>query len=131
MILRSGEIKEIGERIRAARRDANLTQDELGEALGLSGNAISKIENGYSSITVESLLKLPSILDRSLSYFLNIQTDFTTDESEFLDLYRALPPGFAQESAKDSLRTFLGTVRRNRGLGDDGKPLLTGQGEKE
>lgn len=123
MILWSGEIKEIGERLREARRDANLTQDELGEALGLSGNAISKIENGYSSITVESLLKLPSILDRPLSYFLNIQTEFTTDESELLDLYRALPEGFPRQSAKGILRTLLETVRRNRGLGDDGKPL--------
>lgn len=48
--------KVIGERLRAARNRAGLTQAELGEALGLSRTAVTNIEAGKQSITVDALL---------------------------------------------------------------------------
>jgi transcriptional regulator with XRE-family HTH domain len=108
---------------------AGLTQVELGDALGITGNAVSKIEGGYATLTLDHLFKLPKILGQSISYFLGLPEADTTppltpDESELLGLYRALPEGFPRDSARGILRTLLETVRRNRGLGDDGKPLL-------
>lgn len=117
----------IGNRIRAAREGAGLTQAELGDHLGLTKAAIGKIESGENALTIKNLFELPGVLHQDLSHFLGIETDLTPDESEILGLYRALPPGFPRQSATGILRTLLETVRRNRGLGDDGRPLSTGQ----
>jgi transcriptional regulator with XRE-family HTH domain len=47
-----------GERVRAMRKAARLTLDNLGAASGISRAALSKIERGEMSPTYESLLKL-------------------------------------------------------------------------
>jgi transcriptional regulator with XRE-family HTH domain len=115
--------KLAAQRIRDAREEAGLTQAELADALGVTRAAVTSIENGRSTLTLKNLEELPRILHQPLAYFLGIETDLIPDESEFLELYRALPEGFPRQSAKGILRTLLETVRRNRGLGDDGKPL--------
>ncbi|WP_094702785.1 helix-turn-helix domain-containing protein [Brevibacillus laterosporus] len=59
--------KEFGLRIRELRVNQNLNQDELGEAVGLSKQAISAIETGYRSTSIEVLY--------SLSVFFNVSSD--------------------------------------------------------
>lgn len=39
---------ELGNRIRLLRREHGLTQEQLAEAMGVSGAAVSKWENGVS-----------------------------------------------------------------------------------
>lgn len=124
-------IKLVARRIRDAREAAGLTQAELADALGVTRAAITSIENGRSALTLKNLEELPRILNQPLSYFLGIESDLTPDESELLGLYRALPEGFPRQSARGILRTLLETVRRNRGLGDDGKPLTVEPGGLE
>lgn len=83
----------IGRRIKTAREFAEMTQNELGDKLGIGANAISKIETGRSMLTLEHLFALPAILDRPLSYFLNIPTtNLEPDEETLLSLFRQLPP---------------------------------------
>jgi transcriptional regulator with XRE-family HTH domain len=48
----------LGERVRAMRKAASLTLDDLSAASGISRAALSKIERGEMSPTYESLLKL-------------------------------------------------------------------------
>ncbi|AYB37569.1 helix-turn-helix domain-containing protein [Brevibacillus laterosporus] len=60
--------KEFGLRIRELRMIQNLKQDELGEAIGLSKQAISAIETGYRSTSIEVL--------HSLSVFFNVSSDY-------------------------------------------------------
>ena len=50
--------KEIGKRIRSVRMMNNLTQDNLGDMLGITGQAIQKMEAGENMITVNSLMIL-------------------------------------------------------------------------
>lgn len=47
----------IGEAIRQARRSRNLTQEQLGELVGVKKSQISKIENG-SNVTLSTIARL-------------------------------------------------------------------------
>ena len=58
----------IGGRLKALRREADLTQEQLAEAAGVSVDLISKLERGVRSFArVPSLLKIADALDVDLS----------------------------------------------------------------
>lgn len=61
---------EIGARIRRQRERIGLTQEQLGEACGLSCSFIGHIERGSRKLSVESLYKLASAIDTSVDYLL-------------------------------------------------------------
>lgn len=99
--------KFVGKRIRAARLSQNLTQAELGDYLGITRDAVSKIELGNSTLTLQNLEKLPAILDRPISYFLGLEIpSLSNDESEVIHLYRALSDE-ARRLALATLRAWL------------------------
>ena len=54
--------ENIGQRLRIARRDAKLTQFELGDLLGVSGNFISKMENGRAGMPKSMLAEASKVL---------------------------------------------------------------------
>lgn len=89
----STSAKAIGNRIKAARLSAGLTQEEVAAPLGIGRAAYSNIENGHSMVTVDHLMKLPHILHKPVTYFLGIDSaHLTAEEGEWLELFRALPP---------------------------------------
>lgn len=63
------------ERVRTLRKEMNLNQQELGEALGLSQKAISTIENGSRTTTIEKLVMLAEYFHVSTDYLLGITDD--------------------------------------------------------
>jgi len=52
--------REIGARIRLARRDAGLTQEKLAEKIGVSTVFVSQLESGSRAPGLETLVKLSS-----------------------------------------------------------------------
>lgn len=64
--------KFIGYRVKAARKAAGLTQDELTQKLGLNDRqSISDIENGKRALKPDELLALSDLLDRDIEFFLD------------------------------------------------------------
>ncbi len=61
--------KRLGERIRKARRDANMTQGELSERLGVSQGVVSNVETGVSTIDAPDLPLWAEILNKPIMYF--------------------------------------------------------------
>lgn len=55
--------KKVAENIRSLREYRNYTQDYLAAKLGISQNAYSKIELGYSRINLERLFSIASLLE--------------------------------------------------------------------
>lgn len=53
----------IGEKIRAARKERGLTQDELAERIGMNGRHLSRIETGRLSAPKRTLLRIAEGLD--------------------------------------------------------------------
>lgn len=66
---------EISEQIIKARNDVGITQKELAQKSGLTQANISKIENGTSHPTIDSLKKIADGLGKRLSFRLIEQED--------------------------------------------------------
>lgn len=60
----------LGSRIRAARRDANMSQGQLAQELNTTQSAISLYEAGQRSVGIDMLLSVARVLNRPLHYFL-------------------------------------------------------------
>lgn len=99
--------KEIGNRIRLARQEMGLTQTELGDYLGLTKNAVSKIEKGFNALTVKNLFELPGVLQRPIGFFLGLESDLSPDEERLIEIYRAIPEGMPREYAFMFLKDWL------------------------
>lgn len=61
--------KYIGEKLRKRRKYLGLTQQELGTAIGVTGQQVYKYEAGLDRIPASRLLDLGRYLFVSLSYF--------------------------------------------------------------
>jgi transcriptional regulator with XRE-family HTH domain len=61
---------DIGERIRTARKKANLSQIQLADAIGVESNTVSRWENGHLNIKAEKILSIATTLGVSVSYIL-------------------------------------------------------------
>ena len=59
-------------RIRDLREDADLTQKELAEKLGMSQTGYSKYETGENDIPTAILIKLAEIYGVSIDYMLGV-----------------------------------------------------------
>lgn len=77
----------LGQRIRAARRDANLSQGQLAASLNTTQSAISLYEAGQRSVGIDMLVNVARILNRPLHYFLGEDGDMLyVKESEIARL---------------------------------------------
>ena len=66
-----------GQRFTRLRKQRNLTQEELGERIGLSGQAVSKWENDASMPDISLLVQLSEILGVSLDELLGKEVPAT------------------------------------------------------
>lgn len=60
----------IGSKIKELRESKNLTQDELGELVGVKKAQISKIENNFTNARFETILKVFRALDTKVKFSL-------------------------------------------------------------
>lgn len=65
-------LKGIGQRIRDQREDKDFTQGVLGEKVGLTKSAISKIEKGDQIPSIEQLADIANALEIRLEYILGL-----------------------------------------------------------
>lgn len=76
------------ERVYQLRKAAGLTQQQLGEILGLTHKSISMLESGGRSTTIDKLVLLAEYFQVSTDYLLGITDDPTwrgsLDEREHL-----------------------------------------------
>ncbi|MEU8756194.1 helix-turn-helix transcriptional regulator [Streptomyces chartreusis] len=59
--------RAIGDRIRAARLDANLTQERLAELSGMDRQTINRIEQGHASPLLDNLIRIADALGTPLA----------------------------------------------------------------
>ena len=72
------DYREFGRRIAKERKKNNLTQEQLAEKIGMTGNYISNIENNYSIPSLETLIKICIALDVTPDYLL-LGTVYSSD----------------------------------------------------
>lgn len=59
----------MGELIRKAREEANLSQEELARLAYLKQSSISKVESGIRAVSTEDLLYISHALNKPVTYF--------------------------------------------------------------
>lgn len=63
----------LGEMIRATRLQRNLTQQELGQLVGVQKAQISKLEKNANNVTVETILKVFNALKAKVNFRIELQ----------------------------------------------------------
>lgn len=84
----------IGERIKSARKNCNMTQEKLAEKMGISIAFLSRIERGSSQINLKRLSQICSILGTTEGQLLNGVSNQSDSylNSEFSDLLKKCTP---------------------------------------
>lgn len=67
----------LGEMIKSVRKERKLTQEQLGELIGVQKSQISKLERSAKNVTIETILKVFSALKA------NIKFSVQMNEAEF------------------------------------------------
>ena len=76
---------EFGENLRKLRLSRNLTQKDLGTAVGLSKAVVSKYENSLGYPTLDVLVHIASYFGVTTDYLLGIPNGKTVDVSSLSD----------------------------------------------
>ena len=100
--VRNNLLKEIGDRVRALRSEARLTQTDLAERATLSPRFVAQVEAGQANISILRLAEISSALDRPLQELIPPPGD---DGSLHAEIWRML--GSCREEDLQELRRWL------------------------
>ncbi|HEX5119862.1 MAG TPA: helix-turn-helix transcriptional regulator [Pseudonocardiaceae bacterium] len=89
----------LGERVRAARIAASMTQDMLGDTVGWKRSMVSNVEAGRSRVLAEKIPRLAQELGVSVVWLLTGDGEWT-------------PPAPHHAMARHAYRTLTGTARQ-------------------
>ena len=90
--------QDIGTRIRAARRDRGLTQDDLADQVGVSRSAVAQWETGRTGQVTGNLSRIAGVLEVNVEFLMYGEDKHAAkevrqgDELALLRLYRECEP---------------------------------------
>ena len=84
------QITELALRIREARRNAHLSQDDLGKYIGVSDKSVSAYEQGRSMPPITKLKKIAQWTNHPLSYFTQEENSEALLASKLANIEREL-----------------------------------------
>jgi len=127
--------KIIGTKLKNIRLKRNLTIQVLAERSRVSSNMISRIERGMTIPSVEILMKLASVFDKSINYFVEEVSNtheivFSRPGQRDSTIYDDPSENMRTESFTSGLRDpqFMSFFVRSRKEGAVGKRICTIQG---
>ena len=62
------KLELIGDMIQTARKERKLTQEQLGNLIGVKKAQISRLENNTSNVTIETILKVFNALEAKVNF---------------------------------------------------------------
>lgn len=82
------KLKQIGERIKQARHDSNISQIQLAEMVQISTSHLSDIENGKTNIGLDIFMRITEALNASADWLLqtNVPNVKTMQANELADI---------------------------------------------
>lgn len=111
----SVDYRLIGGRIKAKRKAAGKTQEQLAEKLSVTVGYVSQIERGVTKISLDTLSKICSALNGDMSFFITgtATGQNTYLQDELIEKYSKL-----DETQKRILLDFIDVLIKNK---PDGK----------
>ncbi|KUG02949.1 hypothetical protein ASZ90_019656 [hydrocarbon metagenome] len=73
-------LKNLGQKIQAAREEKRMSQEQLAGAIGCSQSALSNYEKGKRRIYLSQLEKLSEVLGKPMDYFVQNFADSSNDK---------------------------------------------------
>jgi transcriptional regulator with XRE-family HTH domain len=69
------ELARVGEKVKQLRKEQQITQAELAQALGMTAGAVSQIENNVISPSLQTLVQMASFFKKPVGYFIDAHDD--------------------------------------------------------
>ena len=66
----------LGQMIKTTRKERNLTQEQLGQLIGVQKAQISKLENSANSANIDTILKVFQALKAEISFQVKLENNF-------------------------------------------------------
>ncbi len=66
----------LGKMIKAVRQERNLTQEELGQLVGVQKAQISKLESSANSATIDTIIKVFKALKAEINFNVKLEDNF-------------------------------------------------------
>lgn len=66
----------LGRMIKTARKERNLTQEQLGQLVGVQKSQISKLESSTNSATIDTIIKVFKALKAEINFNVKIEKQF-------------------------------------------------------
>lgn len=63
----------LGEMIKSVRKERQLTQEQLGELIGVQKSQISKLERNTKNVTIETILKVFNALKANVTFSVQLE----------------------------------------------------------
>ena len=107
-------MEDIGERLRALRRERSLSIRKVSEATGFSVSFLSKLETGKTSITIKNLIKLLGFYGVTLADLFSASTrkiTFRREERKKVDSPESVTLELLVEDREAAMEPLLGTFQ--------------------
>jgi transcriptional regulator with XRE-family HTH domain len=108
--------KQLGEKLRVAREEAGLSQEQVAQHLNVPRPAISLVERGQRRVEALELARLAKLFKRSLSYFTDEEAG-VDETSPQLQLLRRTTASLSEKDRGEVLR-FAEFLRGRAGADD-------------
>ena len=69
------KVEVLGEMIKSVRKERHLTQEQLGELIGVQKSQISKLERNTKNVTIETILKVFRALKANIKFSIEMTED--------------------------------------------------------
>jgi transcriptional regulator with XRE-family HTH domain len=110
----------VGSRIRALRKDRDLTQADLAGRIGIQQSDLCRMENGEYKVSLETLFRILSVFEMNIAEFFheNLPGAIRDRDAEILRQYHRLSPRSQEEILdfmlfKLQLEDKLGTTKKS------------------
>lgn len=103
---------EIAAKVKEAREAAALTQQELGDRIGITSQQISRYERGANSVPMKQLRRIAEETRQPLSYFVAEEDEHLTPGDDLRRLLREELATVRREVAGDLAATVEGFLDR-------------------
>ena len=107
---------EFSERLKKLRKQAQLTQVDVAEKLGISQPAYASWERGIKKPTQENLVKIAQILNVSVDYLVG-NSDYTEDKLDNIELlFRMNSKGLTDEEKEIFKKELIEFMKERKKL---------------
>ncbi len=69
------KVEVLGQMIKSTRKERHLTQEQLGDLIGVQKSQISKLERNTKNVTIETILKVFRALKTNIKFSIEITED--------------------------------------------------------